>query len=298
MEALTVAYMPGKFFPWAIFDTEQGRKWYSYSKKEDAKKGLTLLRREHLNLGLSIDKLYSRVQLKESVKNVIENRKPEIDIGKLLNGDSMSKLNLSELTNAQIIELVQMLGAKAPSARKPHDELTEAFVAAANERLGKGAAKFLARMDGIGAFGEAEEEVGQALSKAPIAPTKEAAKPAKAAKAAKAAKPAKVAKVAKAAKPAKTAKPAKAAKPAKEAAKSEGTGRGRGRPPKFLGKRIFSLLDENPRREGIPGYQSFDLILRAGKRGITYDDYIAKGGRPLDLIWDVKHGHAEARDAA
>lgn len=65
----------------------------------------------------------------------------------------------------------------------------------------------------------------------------------------------------------------------------------RGRPSEFAGKVITRLVKENPRREGTFGYKSFALI----KDGMTYEDYLAKGGRREDLAWDVERKYVAVK---
>lgn len=48
-------------------------------------------------------------------------------------------------------------------------------------------------------------------------------------------------------------------------------------------------LTTNPRREGTNGYKSMDIILKAGTKGIKYEDFLAQGGRRVDLAWDLMH---------
>jgi hypothetical protein len=67
---------------------------------------------------------------------------------------------------------------------------------------------------------------------------------------------------------------------------------GAGRTSAFSGKRITRQTKDNPRREGTFGFKSFALI----KDGMTYEDYIAKGGRRKDLDWDVKHGFVKVHN--
>lgn len=62
-----------------------------------------------------------------------------------------------------------------------------------------------------------------------------------------------------------------------------------GRPSKFTGKKITKLVKENPRREGSAGFKSFALI----QNGMTYEKYIAAGGRRTDLDWSIKHKHVK-----
>lgn len=89
-------------------------------------------------------------------------------------------------------------------------------------------------------------------------------------------------------KAAKAEKAPKAAK-AEVAPKADGE---KGRKSSFAGKKIYRLhKDGNPRRPGSFGYRSFALI----KDGMSYEDYLAAGGRNTDLTWDVKHGFTEVR---
>lgn len=57
------------------------------------------------------------------------------------------------------------------------------------------------------------------------------------------------------------------------------------------GKKLYKLVDKNPRREGTHGWKSFNLI----KDGMSYEDYKAAGGRNNDLAWDVEHKFVEVR---
>lgn len=59
----------------------------------------------------------------------------------------------------------------------------------------------------------------------------------------------------------------------------------------YSGKKIYKLVDKNPRREGTCGWKSFNLI----KDGMTYEQYKAAGGRNSDLAWDIDHGFTEVK---
>jgi len=48
--------------------------------------------------------------------------------------------------------------------------------------------------------------------------------------------------------------------------------------------KIVSQVEGNPRREGSIGFKSFNKI----KNGMTYEQYIAAGGRRQDLDFDLK----------
>lgn len=83
----------------------------------------------------------------------------------------------------------------------------------------------------------------------------------------------------------------KAEKPKKE--KAAGNGR-RGRNSMFDGRR-FKVKDgmkANPRREGTKGHASFAVLLN-NPEGVKYEDYLAAGGRRVDLAWDLVHGNVE-----
>jgi hypothetical protein len=53
----------------------------------------------------------------------------------------------------------------------------------------------------------------------------------------------------------------------------------------FEGKALFPRIDHNPRREGTLGFNSMKIILR--NPGITYAEFLSKGGRNKDLHWEV-----------
>ena len=76
--------------------------------------------------------------------------------------------------------------------------------------------------------------------------------------------------------------------PKKEKPKSNGR---KGRNSMFDG-RVFKLRDgltSNPRREGTRGYASMAIIILAGPKGISYEDFLLQGGRRVDLAWDLVH---------
>lgn len=60
---------------------------------------------------------------------------------------------------------------------------------------------------------------------------------------------------------------------------------------KFVGKCIKVLVDENPRRAGGHGHKMMEWLLAENKKLgggiIEYADYVAAGGRPQDLQWDI-----------
>lgn len=90
-------------------------------------------------------------------------------------------------------------------------------------------------------------------------------------------------------KPKKEKKPKK---PKKEKAIAKEGGK-KGRASFFEGKtvKVSSETTENPRREGSHGYRSMQILLD-NRDGISYEEFISKGGRRQDLAWDVAHGYA------
>jgi hypothetical protein len=63
------------------------------------------------------------------------------------------------------------------------------------------------------------------------------------------------------------------------------------RQSQFSGRKIVTKLKENPRRADTFGHASFEIVLAAGAKGISYEDYRAAGGRPNDLQWDLDHDY-------
>lgn len=64
-----------------------------------------------------------------------------------------------------------------------------------------------------------------------------------------------------------------------------------GRRSKFSGKKIYLLVESNPRREGTEGHQNFELYAS----GLSYEDYISKGGKANHLTWDIEHNYVEVK---
>jgi hypothetical protein len=65
----------------------------------------------------------------------------------------------------------------------------------------------------------------------------------------------------------------------------------RGRKTVFEGHIIKSTKAENPRRAGTNGHKSMAIILAFGDKGVSYADFIAAGGRRVDLAWDLDKGN-------
>jgi hypothetical protein len=61
---------------------------------------------------------------------------------------------------------------------------------------------------------------------------------------------------------------------------------------KFAGRKLTptaAAKKENPRRPDSHGHRSLEIIRK--KPGITYEAFIAAGGRACDLRYDVAKGH-------
>lgn len=92
-----------------------------------------------------------------------------------------------------------------------------------------------------------------------------------------------------------TAAPAEAkAKAAPKAKAEKAEGAGRGRTSQYSGMILKTTLTANTRRENTHGHKSLGIIIAAGKNGISYEDYIAKGGRLNDLNWDINKDNVTA----
>ena len=68
----------------------------------------------------------------------------------------------------------------------------------------------------------------------------------------------------------------------------------RGRKAVYAGKKLYPLVEANPRQAGSHGWHSIKIILE--NPGITYEDFIAAGGLNHGLRWDIDHKFVEARD--
>lgn len=83
------------------------------------------------------------------------------------------------------------------------------------------------------------------------------------------------------------------------APRAAGTPRKAGEVPerwgKFAGKTIIPLVTENPRRANTHGWRSMAVILKAGKAGISYEAFLAAGGRRQDLAWDQTYKRVEIK---
>lgn len=83
----------------------------------------------------------------------------------------------------------------------------------------------------------------------------------------------------------------KAAKAAKPKVEKKADSAKRGRKSEFAGVKIFPAdgLKENPRREGGFGYKAMEFIMK--NPGVSYEDFLAAGGRRQDLAWDLSKGN-------
>ncbi len=68
-----------------------------------------------------------------------------------------------------------------------------------------------------------------------------------------------------------------------------------GRPAAHAGKRIYALVDGNPRRPGSLGYYSYQIVKKAGTKGITYEAFIKAGGLNNGLRWDLERKFVEVK---
>jgi hypothetical protein len=83
-------------------------------------------------------------------------------------------------------------------------------------------------------------------------------------------------------------KPSKAKAPKVAKEKKPRAPKGEPRKTKFAGKTLTAKVDENPRRTGSFGFKSMKIIM--DNPGITFEDFLKKGGRAKDLAWDVDAG--------
>ena len=63
----------------------------------------------------------------------------------------------------------------------------------------------------------------------------------------------------------------------------------------FAGKMVQATCQTNPRREATHGFHSMQILIDAGEP-ISYEKYIAAGGRRNDLVWDIEKGNAKVID--
>jgi len=67
----------------------------------------------------------------------------------------------------------------------------------------------------------------------------------------------------------------------------------RGRKSIYKGRKITTDLLVNPRREESHGRNSLDIVIK--NKGITYEEYVSKGGRRQDLAWDIEKGRVRIK---
>lgn len=68
-----------------------------------------------------------------------------------------------------------------------------------------------------------------------------------------------------------------------------------GRISVFAGKKLFPLVDGNDRRTDSHGQRSMNIILN--HQGLTYEEFLASGGRRQDLAHDIDRKRVEIREA-
>ena len=64
---------------------------------------------------------------------------------------------------------------------------------------------------------------------------------------------------------------------------------------KFANHNLFANVNSNPRRKETFGYYSMEIILN--NPGITYENYLAKGGRLQDLNWDLARNRVKVSES-
>ena len=64
----------------------------------------------------------------------------------------------------------------------------------------------------------------------------------------------------------------------------------------FSGMRLYPNTDKNPRTKDTIGWKTLEIIM--SNPGIIYEDFLAKGGRRLDMAFDVKQGIVLAKNEA
>lgn len=65
------------------------------------------------------------------------------------------------------------------------------------------------------------------------------------------------------------------------------------KPDEYAGKKIYLVGKENPRREGTHGHRSMEVV--RNKPGVTFEDYIAGGGRRVDLKGSIELKQVELK---
>lgn len=187
---------------------------------------------------------------------------------------------------AELTKLTGRLAGKAMSRPASKDvavkRLTETLTKVAGNDLANRTLAMLAKLSEMPKAEEVIDAVLQRVSKA--ADAKELKKPKAADKEPKAAD-----------KEPKAAKAAKVAKTPKEPKAANGEDVHRGRKPKFAGMNLYPKVEHNPRRPKSQGHRSMSIILASP--GISAEDFAKKGGRYMDLRWDIEKGYVVAKTA-
>lgn len=66
----------------------------------------------------------------------------------------------------------------------------------------------------------------------------------------------------------------------------------RGRKSALAGKALYPNCEENPRKKGSKGHESYAIIAR--NPSITYEKFCAKGGHPGYVKLEVEQGNVRA----
>lgn len=90
-------------------------------------------------------------------------------------------------------------------------------------------------------------------------------------------------------------KPEKKEEEMTDTATAEKKTKATGAPSKLAGHTIHPKVTENPRRVGTHGFNSMKIILK--NPGLTYEQFIERGGRSNDLRWDIDKGNVELKKA-
>jgi hypothetical protein len=72
------------------------------------------------------------------------------------------------------------------------------------------------------------------------------------------------------------------------------SGRSRGRPSAFTGRRLTATMDHNPRKENTFGHRSYQILLE--NPGITFEEFRDLGGRANDLQYDYVRDRVEVSE--
>lgn len=66
-----------------------------------------------------------------------------------------------------------------------------------------------------------------------------------------------------------------------------------GRRSAFVGMLLTSTQESNPRKKETAGHKSHAIIMRTP--GISYEEFRKRGGRSVDLAWDIERGYVKTK---